>query len=79
MEKLHQWDVSSVCILDMARHHVKYITSVDLVEKEKMQKLLAFAQSITGEIVAFTDLAEKDLNLAIALTSKPYYKRRWNC
>jgi len=78
MEKLHDWDALSVGILDTVKHHVKYTTSDDLVVKDQTQKSLDFAQSITGGIVVFMDLGEKDLNLATALTSKPYYYRQWN-
>jgi len=78
MEKLHDWDALSVGILDMVKHHVKFTISEDSVGKEKMPKLLGSAQSITGGIVVFTDLAEKDLKLATALTSKPYYFKQWN-
>jgi hypothetical protein len=78
MEKLHDWDALSVGILDIQKHHVKFTISEDLVGKEKMPKLLDFAQSITEGILVFTDLAEKDLNLATALTSKPYYFKQWS-
>jgi hypothetical protein len=78
MEKLHDWDAASVGILDIQKHHVKYTILEDSVAKEKTQMLLDFAQSITGGIVVFTDLAEKDLKLATALTSKPYYFKQWN-
>jgi len=73
MEKLQDWDALSVGILDTLRHHVKYTTSEDLVVRDQTQKSLDFAQSITGGMVVFTDLGEKDLKLATALTSKPYY------
>ena len=78
MEKLHNWDALSVGILDTVKHRVKFITLEDLVGKEKMPKLLDFAQNITEGILVFTDLAEKDLKLATALTSKPYYFKQWN-
>jgi hypothetical protein len=73
MEKLQDWDALSVGILDTVKHHVKYTISDDLVVKDQTQKSLDFAQSITGGIVVFMDLAEKDLKLATELTSKPYY------
>jgi hypothetical protein len=73
MQKLHDWDAASVGISDIQKHLVKYTILDDLVVKDQTQKLLDFAQSITGGIVVFTDLAEKDLKLATALTSKPYY------
>jgi hypothetical protein len=60
------------------KHNLKFTTYEDLVGKEKMPKLLDFAQNITEAIPVFMDLAEKDLNLATALTSKPYYFRQWN-
>jgi hypothetical protein len=77
MEKLQDWDALSVGILDTVKHHVKYTTLDDLVVKDQTQKSLDFAQSIIGGIVVFTDLGEKDLKLATALTSKPYYYRQW--
>jgi hypothetical protein len=77
MEKLQDWDALSVGILDMVKHHVKYTISDDLVVKDQTQKSLDFAQSITGGIVVFMDLGEKDLKLATELTSKPYYYRQW--
>ena len=78
MTKLHNWDVLSVDILDTVKHHVKSTILEDLVVKEKMLKSLDFAQSITEAIPVFMDLGEKDLNLATALTSKPYYYKQWN-
>lgn len=78
MEKLHDWDAASVAILDTQKHLVKFITFEDSVGKEKMPKLLDSAQNITEAILVFTDLAEKDLNLATTLTSKPYYFKQWN-
>jgi hypothetical protein len=77
MEKLQDWDALSVGILDMVKHHVKYTILDDLVVNDQTQKSLDFAQSITGGIVVFTDLGEKDLKLATELTSKPYYYRLW--
>ena len=77
MQKLHNWDVLSVDILDTVRQNVKSTILEDLVVKEKMLKSLDFAQSITEEIPVFMDLGEKDLNLATALTSKPYYYKQW--
>ena len=77
MQKLHNWDAASVGILDTVKHHVKYTTLDDLVVRDQTQKSLDFAQSITGGIVVFTDLGEKDLKLATALTSKPYFSRQW--
>ena len=78
MTKLHDWDALSVGILDTVKHRVKFITLEDLVGKEKMPKLLDFAQNITEGILVFTDLGEKDLKLATALTSKPYYLKQIN-
>ena len=78
MQKLHNWDALSVGILDMVKHHVKFTTLEDLVGKEKMPKSLDFAQSITEEIPVFMDLGEKDLNLATALTSKPYLIKHYH-
>ena len=78
MQKLHNWDALSVGILDMVKHHVKFTTLENLVGKEKMPKLLDSAQSIIEGIVVFMDLGEKDLKLATALTSKPYYYKQWN-
>lgn len=78
MEKLHDWDALSVDILDTVKHHVKSTILEDLVGKEKMPKLLDSAQSIIAAILVFTDLGEKDLKLATALTSKPYYFKQWN-
>ena len=78
MQKLHNWDALSVGILDTVKHRVKFTTLEDLVGKEKMPKLLDYAQSITEGILVFTDLAEKDLNLATALTSKPCYFKQTN-
>jgi hypothetical protein len=78
MEKLQDWDALSVATLNWAKHHVKYTTSDDLVVRDQTQKSLDFAQSITGGIVVFMDLGEKDLKLATALTSKPYFSRHWN-
>ena len=78
MTKLHNWDALSVGILDSVKHHVKFTTLEDLVGKEKMPKLLDSAQSITEAIPVFMDLGEKDLKLATALTSKPYYYKQWN-
>ena len=78
MQKLHNWDALSVGILDTVKHHVKSTTLEDLVGKEKMLKSLDFAQNITEAIPVFMDLGEKDLNLATALTSKPYYYKQWN-
>ena len=77
MEKLQDWDALSVGILDTVRHNLKYTTSDVLVVKDQTQKSLDFAQSITGGIVVFMDLGEKDLKLATELTSKPYYYRQW--
>jgi len=77
MEKLHNWDALSVATLNLAKQNVKFITLEDLVGKEKMPKLLDFAQNITEGILVFTDLAEKDLKLATALTSKPYLNSPW--
>ena len=77
MEKLHDWDALSVAILDTQKHLVKSIILEDLVGKEKMPKLLDSAQSIIEAIPVFMDLGEKDLNLATALTSKPYYYKQW--
>jgi hypothetical protein len=73
MEKLHDWDALSVGILDIQKHHVKYTILDDLVVKDQTQKLLDFAPSIIDSMMVFTDLGEKDLKLATALTSKPYY------
>jgi hypothetical protein len=78
MQKLHNWDALSVGILDTVKHRVKFTTLEDLVGKEKMPKLLDFAQNITEGIPVFMDLGEKDLNLATALTSKPYYFKQTN-
>ena len=78
MTKLHNWDALSVGILDSVKHHVKFTTLEDLVGKEKMLKSLDFAQNITEAIPVFMDLGEKDLKLATALTSKPYYYKQWN-
>ena len=78
MQKLHNWDALSVGILDTVKHHVKSTTLEDLVGKEKMLKSLDFAQNITEAIPVFMDLGEKDLKLATALTSKPYYYKQWN-
>ena len=78
MQKLHNWDVLSVDILDTVRQNVKSTILEDLVVKEKMLKSLDFAQSITEEIPVFMDLVEKDLNLATALTSKPYLIKHYH-
>ena len=78
MTKLHDWDALSVDILDTVKHHVKSTILEDLVGKEKMPKLLDSAQSIIAAILVFTDLGEKDLKLAMELTSKPYYFKQWN-
>ena len=78
MTKLQDWDALSVDILDTVKHHVKSTILEDLVGKEKMPKLLDSAQSITEAIPVFMDLGEKDLNLATALTSKPYYYKQLN-
>ena len=78
MQKLHNWDALSVGILDTVKHHVKFTTLEDLVGKEKMPKLLDSAQNIIEAMPVFTDLGEKDLKLATALTSKPYYYKQNN-
>lgn len=78
MQKLHNWDALSVGILDTVKHHVKFTTLEDLVGKEKMPKLLDSAHNIIDSMMVFTDLGEKDLKLATALTSKPYYFKQWS-
>jgi hypothetical protein len=78
MTKLQDWDALSVGILDMAKHHVKFTILEDLVGKEKMPKLLDYAQNIIEAMPVFMDLGEKDLKLATALTSKPYYFKQWS-
>ena len=78
MTVLHDWDALSVGILDSVKHHVRFTILEDMAGKEKMPKLLDFAQNTIEGILVFTDLAEKDLNLATALTSKPYYFRHYN-
>jgi hypothetical protein len=78
MAKLQDWDAASVGILDMVKHRVRFTTLEDLVGKEKMPKSLDFAPNITEEILVFTDLGEKDLKLAMELTSKPYLNLHGN-
>ena len=78
MIELQDWDVYSVCILNSVRQNVKFTTLEDLVGKEKMPKSLDFAQNITEAIPVFMDLGEKDLNLATALTSKPYLIKHYH-
>ena len=78
MEKLQDWDVASVGILDTVRHHAKSTTSKKMEYQDTKEKLSDFAQSIIEEIVVFTDLGSEDLKLATELTSKPYYSRQWN-
>ena len=78
MTKLQDWDALSVDILDTVKHHVKSTILEDLVVKEKMLKSLDFAQNITEAIPVFMDLGEKDLNLATALTSKPYLIKHYH-
>ena len=73
MTKLQDLDVHYVDTSTMEKHLVKSITLDDLVEKEIYAKSLASVQNIIGEIPVFMDLAEKDLKLAMALTSKPYW------
>ena len=73
MTKLQDLDALSVATLNWAKQNVKSITLDDLVEKEIYAKSLASAQNIIGEIPVFMDLGEKDLKLAMALTSKPYW------
>ena len=78
MEKLHDWDALSVTTLSWVQQNVKFTISEDLVGKEKMPKLLDSAHNIIDSMMVFTDLAEKDLKLATALTSKPYYFKQWS-
>jgi len=78
MEKLQDWDVASVGILDTVRHHAKSTTSKKMEYQDTKEKLSDFAQSIIEEIVVFTDLGSEDLKLATELTSKPYYRKQWN-
>ena len=78
MNVLHDWDALSVGILDSVKHHVRFTILEDSVGKEKMPKLLDSVQNTIEGILVFTDLAEKDLNLATALTSKPYYFKHYN-
>ena len=78
MEKLQDWDVASVGILDTVKHHAKSTTSKKMEYQDTKEKLSDFAQSIIEGIVVFTDLGSEDLKLATELTSKPYYSRQWN-
>ena len=78
MEKLQDWDVASVGILDTVKHQAKFTTSKKMEYQDTKEKLSDFAQSIIEEIVVFTDLGSEDLKLATELTSKPYYSRQWN-
>ena len=79
MAKLQDWDVYCVNpYLATMIHHVKSIISDGWEEKESSQMSLDSAQNITEAIVVFTDLGEKDLKLAMALTSKPYLNVRKN-
>lgn len=79
MEKLHDWDVFCVSPhLDTMIRHVKSIISDGMDKNDHYQKSLASAPSITGEILVFTDLGEKDLKLAMELTSKPYLNSHGN-
>jgi hypothetical protein len=57
--------------------HVKSIISDGMEVKEASHLSLDSAQNITEAIPAFMDLAEKDLRLAIELTSKPYLNSPW--
>ena len=77
MTKLQDLDVHYVDTSTLEKHLVKSITLDDLVEKEIYAKSLASAQLTIGEIPVFTDLGEKDLKLAMALTSKPYLNSPW--
>ena len=77
MTKLQDLDVHYVDTSIMEKHLVKSITLDDLVEKEIYAKSLASVQNIIGEIPVFMDLGEKDLKLAMALTSKPYLNSPW--
>ena len=78
MEKLQDWDVASVGILDTVKHQAKFTTSKKMEYQDTKEKLSDFAQSIIEEIVVFTDLGSEDLKLATELTSKPYYRKQWN-
>jgi hypothetical protein len=78
MAKLHDWDV--YCVnphLATMIHHAKSIISDGWEVKENSHQLSDYAQNTIEEILAFTDLAEKDLKLAMALTSKPYLNLPW--
>jgi hypothetical protein len=78
MGKWHDSDV--FCVnphLDTMIRHVKSIISDGWEVKEASHLLLDYAQNTTEAILAFTDLAEKDLKLAMALTSKPYLNSPW--
>jgi len=78
MEKLQDWDVASVGILDTVKHQAKSTTSKKMEYQDTKEKLSDFAQSIIEGIVVFTDLGSEDLKLATELTSKPYYSRQSN-
>lgn len=78
MGKWHDSDV--FCVnphLDTIIRHVKSIISDGWEVKEVSHLLLDYAQNTTEAIPAFTDLEEKDLKLAMALTSKPYLNSPW--
>ena len=76
MEKLQDWDVASVGILDTVKHQAKSTTFKKMEYQDTKEKLSDFAQSIIEGIVVFTDLVSEDLKLATELTSKPYYSRQ---
>lgn len=78
MEKLQDWDVASVGILDTVRHHAKSTTSKKMEYQDTKEKLSDFAQSIIEGMVVFTDLEKENLKIATELTSKPYYRKQWN-
>ena len=75
MAKLQDWDVYCVNpYLATMIHHVKSIISDGWEEKENLHQSSDSALNITEEILVFTDLGEKDLKLAMELTSKSSLK-----
>ena len=79
MPKLQDWDVYCVNphLATMIRH-VKSIISDGWEVKEALHLLSDSAQNTTEAIPVFMDLAEKDLKLAMELTSKPYLNSPWS-
>lgn len=71
MEKWHDWDVSSVGILEMKARPQKYITLEEVVD-ETLHLLSRYVLNITEEILVFTDLDVKRLNGNMTYLKKTY-------